>query len=209
MIRPRLLRVAELLAADAADVRAAADSLPTRVTALAVPLAVGTLVTLELRRPPWDLRPRTVALGKLQHSLTRIAGETEKVLVVAAAIVRDGTVLAAQRDHPPALAGFWEFPGGKVEKGESPLAALVRECREELGVRVQIGPELGRSALDPGAILILLAAELIGDTEPQRLEHRELRWVPRHELAELDWLASNRPLVHLVSAITEPDREVS
>ncbi|MCW2539851.1 MAG: mismatch repair protein MutT [Frankiales bacterium] len=204
-----MLRVADLLAADAAEVRSAAESLPERVTALAVPLAVGTLVTLEVRRPPWDLRPRIVALRELQRALTSIAGQTEKVMVVAAAIARDDTVLAAQRDHPAALAGFWEFPGGKVEKGESPVAALVRECAEELGVQVRVGPELGRRDLDAGAVLILFAAELIGADEPQRLEHRELRWVPRPKLPALDWLDSNRPLVRLVSGITEPDREVS
>jgi 8-oxo-dGTP pyrophosphatase MutT (NUDIX family) len=65
------------------------------------------------------------------------------VLVVAGAIVRSGRVLAAQRSYPAELADRWEFPGGKVEPGEVPSAALVREIREELGVDVVVHERLG------------------------------------------------------------------
>ncbi len=58
---------------------------------------------------------------------------------MAAALIRDGTVLIAQRDHPAELAGRWEFPGGKAERGETPQAALVREIGEELGCRIEVG----------------------------------------------------------------------
>ena len=64
------------------------------------------------------------------------------MLVVAAAIVRDGRVLAAQRSYPAELAGQWEFPGGKVEPDEMPRAALVREIGEELGMRVDVHERL-------------------------------------------------------------------
>jgi 8-oxo-dGTP pyrophosphatase MutT (NUDIX family) len=65
------------------------------------------------------------------------------VLVVAAAIVQAGRVLAAQRSYPAELADCWEFPGGKVEPGEKPATALVREIREELGVDVAVHERLG------------------------------------------------------------------
>ena len=60
-------------------------------------------------------------------------------IVVGAAIVHDGRLLAARRSAPADLAGGWELPGGKVEPGESEADALVRECREELGVAVVVG----------------------------------------------------------------------
>ena len=61
---------------------------------------------------------------------------TTDVLVVGAAVVRHGRVLATRRTHPPEAAGRWELPGGKVEPGEGPADAVVREVREELGCEV-------------------------------------------------------------------------
>jgi 8-oxo-dGTP diphosphatase len=65
------------------------------------------------------------------------------LVVVGAAIVVDGRVLACERDSPPETAGRWEFPGGKVEPGEDEIEALVRECEEELGVIIKIGDRVG------------------------------------------------------------------
>ena len=85
-------------------------------------------------------------------------------IVVGAAIVRDGRVLAARRSAPPATAGGWEFPGGKVEPGESAPAALIRECREELGVTVSVGELLGTAPIPPGFELHVYAATLAAGT---------------------------------------------
>ena len=115
---------------------------------------------------------------------------------MAAAIVRDRKVLIGCRNHPAALAGQWEFPGGKAERGETPPVALVREIAEELGARIRVGPELARHELPDGAQLILLQATLApGSPEPRALEHRRLSWVGAEELAERTWVGTNAQFV--------------
>ena len=119
-------------------------------------------------------------------------------IVVGAAIVHDGRVLAARRSAPPAFAGGWEFPGGKVEPGETPAGALARECREELGVAVRVGDLLGTADIRPGFELHVYAATLLGG-EPQPLQdHDELRWLAATELDEVPWLPADRPLLAAV-----------
>jgi 8-oxo-dGTP diphosphatase len=192
----RILRVAELLHADVADVRRATAELPGRITAATSELSAGTLLTLELRRGWWDRRPRRLALKRLHGAIRAVEAATHRVTIVAAAVVRDGRALAAQRNHPPAMAGKWEFPGGKVERGETPQSALVRECLEELGSRIEVGSELARQRLDTGATLILFAARLSSNTaEPVALEHRKVGWFGSDQLPNLDWLATNRQFV--------------
>jgi 8-oxo-dGTP diphosphatase len=65
------------------------------------------------------------------------------LVIVGAAIIVDGRVLGCERAEPPESAGRWEFPGGKVEPGESDVDALVRECEEELGVKIAVGDRVG------------------------------------------------------------------
>ncbi len=74
--------------------------------------------------------------------MTDTKGPAGPVLVVAGVLVRAGRVLLTQRQAGTHLAGTWEFPGGKIEPGESPEAALVRELREEIGLEVTVGPVL-------------------------------------------------------------------
>jgi 8-oxo-dGTP diphosphatase len=109
-------------------------------------------------------------------------------VVVAAAIVRGSFLLAARRTEPPHLAGGWELPGGKVEAGESDRAALLREVREELGVEVQLGPQVGGDwVLGPYLLRVWLAT--LTDGEPTPLEaHDALAWVPLADVAAVDWL---------------------
>ncbi|MBV9844073.1 MAG: (deoxy)nucleoside triphosphate pyrophosphohydrolase [Kutzneria sp.] len=111
-------------------------------------------------------------------------------VVVGAAIVRSGRVLAQQRAFPPDCAGRWEFPGGRVEAGESETDALARECREELGVSVRPGQRLGADLpLANGTVLrIYLAALVDPRAEPVAVEHGALRWVDSAELSTLPWL---------------------
>jgi 8-oxo-dGTP diphosphatase len=129
------------------------------------------------------------------------------VQVVGAAIVADGRVLVAQRSGGP-YDGCWEFPGGKVEPGESDLSALVREIGEELGVGVVPQAFLGEVLLDgvvaggaPGtSTLRVWWARLDGGT-PEAREHAALSWVGAGELEDLDWIAADRPLLPAVRAL--------
>ncbi len=95
------------------------------------------------------------------------------------------------------MYGRWEFPGGKVEPGESEVEALVRECVEELGVLVRVGDRIGEDVpLGHGwALLRVYAAELVDGAQPQRLEHAELRWLGPDELDSVDWLPADAPIV--------------
>ncbi len=110
--------------------------------------------------------------------------------VVAAALVQDGRVLAARRRTPPG----WEFPGGKVEAGETPQQALVRECREELAIEVECLSPLG-VANDARIRLQLWHARLV-DGEPRAYaDHTEVRWLAADTLDDVDWLAVDRGLL--------------
>ncbi|KJE25049.1 ADP-ribose pyrophosphatase [Frankia torreyi] len=128
-------------------------------------------------------------------------------LVVAVALLDDERrVLAARRREPPAYAGMWEFPGGKVEPGEDELDALVRECREELDVEIEVGPPLGEVELaSPGWILRVWFGRVVGRS-PRLLDHDELRWLAADELDDVRWMPADGPLVEkLRDALTGPD----
>jgi 8-oxo-dGTP diphosphatase len=125
--------------------------------------------------------------------------------VVGAAIVQtvDGVacVLAGERSAPAELAGRWEFPGGKVEAGESDQQALVRECREELGVDIVVGGQVGGDLPIPGGrVLRVYAARLAGGSLAL-LEHRSVRWLAVDELDSVPWLVTNRPLLAPLAAL--------
>jgi 8-oxo-dGTP diphosphatase len=187
-----VLRVAELIPAPAEAVRVEAARLPHRITAAIAELPVGVLLTLEHHRSVLDRLPRRLALARLTRRLAGIERRTARLTIVAAALIRDGRVLIGCRNHPAELAGRWEFPGGKLERGETPQAGLVREIAEELGARIEVGEELGRHLLPDGAELVLLASRLAaGSPEPRPLEHRQLRWATLAELAEINWAGTN------------------
>ena len=118
--------------------------------------------------------------------------------MVGAALVRDGRVLASRRTGPPRLAGLWEFPGGKIEDGESDHEALTRELREELQVEVSVGARLGGDVLigSTAVLRVYLAALTAG--EPALVDHDEHRWLSADELLSVDWIPIDLPLVQLL-----------
>src|SRR5437763_14173 len=124
-------------------------------------------------------------------------------VIVAAAIITDGRVLACERSAPPEVAGRWEFPGGKVEPGESDQQALARECAEELGVRVEVGDRVGPDVpLAHGrAVLRVFAVTLLDGDRPRALEHASMRWLAADELDSVNWLPADRPIVAVLPAL--------
>ncbi|WP_084957330.1 (deoxy)nucleoside triphosphate pyrophosphohydrolase [Thermoactinospora rubra] len=127
------------------------------------------------------------------------------VVVVAAAICSGGRVLAAQRGDPPALAGGWEFPGGKVDPGESEAEALVRECREELGVEISVGRRVGGDwPLAPGYVMRVFLATLV-EGAPQPKEHLALRWLAPEEYFSVPWLEADLPVMKAVADVLARD----
>ncbi|MEU7902745.1 (deoxy)nucleoside triphosphate pyrophosphohydrolase [Actinoplanes sp. NPDC049118] len=126
-----------------------------------------------------------------------VSGRTSPRVIVAAVIVTDGRVLACERSAPPEAAGRWEFPGGKVEPGETDAEALARECAEELGVRVRVGARVGPDVpLAHGrAILRVYAVTLLNGDRPRALEHSAMRWLTAGELDSVPWLPADKPIV--------------
>lgn len=129
-------------------------------------------------------------------------------LVVGAVVVDDlhqpTRFLAAQRAYPAQLRGQWEFPGGKVEPGEAPQAALVRELREELDIVVKIGVEvmsdtpLSAWPLKPG---LEMRVWLVSTDRPEispGTSHMQVKWVTPVQALDLNWLAPDLPIVRQI-----------
>ncbi|MFC6705091.1 (deoxy)nucleoside triphosphate pyrophosphohydrolase [Flexivirga alba] len=124
----------------------------------------------------------------------------KQIDVVGAVLVRDGTVLAAQRGPSMALSGHWEFPGGKVEQGESPQEALVRELREELLCDIAVGDRVETTShqYDFGIVTLTTYLATLEAGEPQATEHAELRWIPVADLHSVEWAPADVPAVERI-----------
>lgn len=125
------------------------------------------------------------------------------VLVSAVALIdRDGRVLLAQRPEGKSMAGLWEFPGGKVEVGETPEAALIRELEEELGIntwRSCLAPlTFASHAYEDFHLLMPLFACRKWEGLPQPRENQTLRWVHKQDLRSYDMPAADVPLIPIL-----------
>lgn len=117
--------------------------------------------------------------------------------VVAAIIMREGKYLIARRPAHKARGLLWEFVGGKTEAGETREQALMRECREELGIGVRIRDlfaQVTHRYPDLTVRLTLFTAE-IEEGEPQPLEHAEIRWVAAEQLPEYDFCPADEEII--------------
>ena len=125
--------------------------------------------------------------------------------VTAGILEENGRVLIARRRPGKHMGGKWEFPGGKIEPGESPEEALARELSEELAVRVRVGTQICRVFFEGGGVSLELLVYRIEAFEgvPELREHDEIRWVLPEELSAYDLADSDR---RVVKAIAERDR---
>lgn len=117
--------------------------------------------------------------------------------VTAAIIERDGRILIARRRAGDRFGGLWEFPGGKIQSGESPEECLRRELREELGVEAEVRESLATSKYDYGDFKVeLLAFRVDLLTQDFRLhDHDEIRWVLPEELNQYAFPEADAPIV--------------
>ena len=120
--------------------------------------------------------------------------------VVAALIREDNLFLICQRPAHKARGLLWEFVGGKVESGETMEEALVRECREELGVTVHVGDVFTQVVHHYPDILIRLTLFncRIAEGTPKLLEHHDIRWIHPHEIPEFDFCPADKNILALI-----------
>lgn len=123
----------------------------------------------------------------------------KEIPVTCALIFLNDKVLCAQRSEEMPLSGFWEFPGGKMEAGESPEACLIREIREELSISIKVV-----SSLDPnehsyaeGKVIRLMPFVCTWESGAiNLLEHKAVKWVGKEELKSLNWAPADIPIVN-------------
>jgi 8-oxo-dGTP diphosphatase len=132
--------------------------------------------------------------------MTRATSSSPRIVVTAAVIERDGAFLVTRRPSGVHLEGYWEFPGGKIEPGESPAAALAREIAEELDTPIAVGRELftvTHTYPDRIVELHFLACELKG--EPRAVLGQEMRWIAREQLGTLQFPPADEELIRMLT----------
>lgn len=125
----------------------------------------------------------------------------KKIYVTGAVLRKEGKILAAKRGNGKSLGGFWEFPGGKIEEGETPKEALARELKEELLIEAAVGQPITTTEHEYDFGIVILSTfecELVGSS-PQLTEHSEIRWLEPSELPQLDWAPADIPTVSILS----------
>lgn len=126
----------------------------------------------------------------------------KRINVVGAVIVRGGEVLCAQRGPNQSLAGLWEFPGGKIEQGESARAALTREVIEELDCIITVGEELMTTThtYDFGDVTLTTYWCKLRSGTPSVTEHSRMAWVAPSDLGMLQWAPADIPTVEAITS---------
>lgn len=126
----------------------------------------------------------------------------KRVEVVGAVLVNENDeILCALRSQTMSLPGLWEFPGGKIEAGESPENALKREIKEELGVEITVGEQIADVTHEYSTVIVRLLtyyAKIIDSSQPLAAEHEKLEWLGRHKLGELEWAPADIPTVEKI-----------
>ena len=136
------------------------------------------------------------------------AGPPVETMIVVAAVIRDATgkILLTRRPDGSHMGGLWEFPGGKVEAGEAPIAALERELDEELAIAVKIGSPLTFAIHEePGMrIVLLFFAATLGNARPKPLEDQQIAWVAPGDLPSYPTPPADAELIRILSRHVTP-----
>lgn len=136
----------------------------------------------------------------------------KEISVVGAAIINDGNILVAQRPYSnKAYKSLkWEFPGGKIEPGETKEEAIKREIREELGCEIEVEsllPEIEYEYPDFILRMTICICHLVAASTPACKEHKTIRWITAEELSSLDWAAADVLCYPLVVSIMKADHD--
>ncbi len=128
--------------------------------------------------------------------------QVKTIRVAAAVFLRDGAVFATQRGYGP-WKDWWEFPGGKIEEGETPQDALVREIREELDTQIAVGEKLACVEYDYPEFhlsMVCYLAEVVSGSLVLK-EHESARWLRREELDAVRWLPADSSVVEKLRSL--------
>ena len=130
---------------------------------------------------------------------------TKKIIRVAAAAIIDqerGLVLAGKRNADRLVGGYWEFPGGKIEKGETQQQTAKREVEEELNAEIIVGPQLGetvRYEYDFGIVELTVFFAKMTAHDFKLVAHSKIEWLPAAQVGKLNWAPADAPLIAKLS----------
>lgn len=124
----------------------------------------------------------------------------KQINVVGAVLLQNGKILCAQRSEHMSLPLLWEFPGGKIEAGETPQEALKRELEEELTIEAEVGEQVESTTFeyDFGIVILTTFYCALIAGEPTLTEHAEIRWLVPDKLSQLEWALADIPAVEKI-----------